>query len=248
VLLSIVLFYNIMKKDRGVLLYTMYTAALAAACHTYYWGLIAVLPSHIVATFLMRREVKSWHRALVCQLAAASTALIYIFAIATGFNKQSGGQGLSVYQLLYFGTILVDFSSITWGWLDFSELPSVAIVSTIVLAVVLRGAWRWIQGETAYERWLGFCLLGSFLLLLIVYLLGRSTMSVGPLLRRFALLQIPLLFSFLYGLSQLSRPVLGHLIFWIWLTCTATFSFKFIASDYYRGSQLMAQKLSGLPA
>src|SRR5262249_52691325 len=68
VLLSIVLFYNIMKKDRGVLLYTMYTAALAAACHTYYWGLIAVLPSHIVATFLMRREVKSWHRALVCQL------------------------------------------------------------------------------------------------------------------------------------------------------------------------------------
>jgi hypothetical protein len=243
-LLSILGFAYIEKKGKGFLFYAL---ALAAACHTYYWGILVVLPGHMFATLMTRKRLTYWRQLFAYQLLAGLTTVVYLMPIIMGFNNVGGSPQTSIYAILYFWTILVEFSSTAWGWIDLVELPWVAILSFLVFTVILRGIWCWLRRDDTFSQWLGLCLLAWSLVLFGAYYVGSAELASGPLIRKFALLQVPLMVGFLFGVANLRRPLVGRLIFSVWLISTGFFSYKFMASDYYHGSQLIAQKLSEIP-
>jgi hypothetical protein len=155
---------------------------------------------------------------------------------------------LSLSTVAYFGTIFVEFAAATWGWLQLSDLPWVALVTLLTIAVILRGMWWWRAELDPFRRWLGLVFTAWCLILFIGYLMGAADMAGGPLLRKLALLQIALFFAFMAGISALLPSRLAWVALVIWTVSTAFFGLRFMASDYYRGSHSVAETVARLPA
>jgi 4-amino-4-deoxy-L-arabinose transferase-like glycosyltransferase len=245
VLLSLLALLSAEKSRWRLIPYAMF---LAAACHTYYWGSLAVLPSHILATLLMRKMLVLWRQALLAQLVAAITAVPYVFPILRGYRllDQDKGSGWSALAIPHFSGIVIDFSAAPWSQLEVEHLPWVAILSVTVLVAIVSGTYHWCRDQDAWARWLGLCLLAWFLILFPAYVMGSSTLLGSPLIRRFAILQIPLLVAFLYGVSHISRPVFRYGLYASWLASTTVFGVSFMNSNLYRGSQLVADQVARL--
>jgi 4-amino-4-deoxy-L-arabinose transferase-like glycosyltransferase len=244
VLLSLLLFGHAERKGRH---FSLYALALAAASHVYYWGFLVVLPTQIVATLVLKRQLTHWRRALVAQVAAAATALPYIFAIVFSYQKMTNEAPPLLFTVPYFATVLVEFTSASWGWLDAWSLPWITLVALVALVVMVRGVLRWSKEHLPFARWLGLCCIGWFLILFSAYVMGGSFLAGVPLIRKFAIIQIPLLLAFVYGVASLPSR-LGLLVVLMWTASTAVFGVRFMASDYYKASEVVAERIARLEA
>lgn len=245
VLLSLLTWTHLGKARWRVVLYSFF---LAAACHTYYWGTLVVLPCHTGATLLMRKKIGYWRRALLAQTIAALTVIPYVFPILKGYQILGVEEtGWSLLTLPSFAGIFVLFSSANWTQIELVHLLWVGIVTLVVVVAITAGVLWWSKDERLVSHWLGVCFLGLCFLLFLAYVKGASSPTLaGPLIRRFAILQIPLLFFFLYGISRISQPTLRYGIFFVWAITTGVFGIRFMNSDFYKGSQLVAQHVAQL--
>jgi hypothetical protein len=248
VLLGLLLFIRTEKMGKRFIPYGL---ALAAAGHTSYWGILVVLPAHFLATVLMRRQLTHWRQAVAAQIGAGLTTLVYLWPILRGYSLITGGGGGSEpwpsFTVPYFGSILADFSAANPGQFELFDLPWVGIVTLLVSAIIAMGALHWGRERETFPRWLGSFSLVCLLLLFPAYLAGASHMAWAPMLRKFAILQIPLLVSFLYGISRISRRSLRYGVFLTWSITTAVFGFRFMSSDLYKGSRSVAEHVARLP-
>jgi hypothetical protein len=245
VLLGLILFMRAEKTGKGFIYYCL---TLAAACHTQYWGLLVVLPAHFLATLMMRRHLNYWRRAVIAQMVAGLGTVPYVLPILRGYNLVTGGGSASPpLTVPYFGTILVNFAAATSGQFELFDLPWVAVVTVLVSGVIAIGAIHWGQKRECLPQWLGLCFAVCFILLFLGYLAGASHMAWAPLLRKLAILQIPLLVSFLYGISNISRRVFKYGLFFVWATTAGAFGLRFMGSDLYKSSQLIADQIAQFP-
>jgi hypothetical protein len=245
VLLGLLLFIHTERRGKRFILYSL---VLAAACHTSYWGVVVVLPAHLVATWLMRKRFTYWRRAMLSQVVAGLTTLPYLLPILRGYTLAKGGShSWPTLTIPYFGSLLVDFSTANPGQFELFDLPWVATVTLLVSGVIAFGVICWRREREPGPRWLGLCFAACSLLLFLGYLAAAFHMAWTPLIRKFAILQIPLLIAFLYGICHISQSTLRYGLFFAWAISTAVCGLRFMNSDLYRSSQLIADKIAQLP-
>jgi hypothetical protein len=245
-LMSLVLFIHAEKTGKRFIPYGL---ALVAASHTSYWGVFVVLPAHFFATYLTRNQLNHWKPAAIAQIAAGLTTLVYVVPIIRGYHfiTEGGSKPWPPLSVPYFGSILVNFSAAHPGQLEIYDFPWVTIVTLVVSVAIAIGARHWAREDQAFPRWLGLCCALFLILLFLAYLAGASHMAWAPMQRKFAILHIPLLIAFLFGVSRINSTLLRYTVFCAWAITASVFGVRYMSSDLYKGSRLVAEQVAQLP-
>jgi len=225
-----------------------YCAVLAITVQTSYWGILVVVPAHLIATVLLRREYGYWRRAIAAQVFAGATSLYYASTLLMSYGKHSGGDPTVPRALAVplFGRCLVLFGVGEFGKLDVPDLPLVAGITLVVSVVVLRGAVAWWRSAEGWSRWLGACV-GIWVVLLFSAHFAARSLAAWPMERKFALLLVPLLISFVFGLKSIRSPGWRYLAVGVWIVAGAFFGFRSMASNPFRDSTRMATTVAEQP-
>jgi len=246
-MLGLILFRPV-AEGRSRPAWLAYLAALVVAVQTSYWGILVVVPSHFVATLLLRRRFDRWRRAVAAQALAGATSLYYVSAILMSYGKHSSGDPTVSRALAIplFGRSLVLFGAGEFGKLDVADLPLVVGITLIVCVLLLRGAIAWWRSPGRWPRWLGVCVGAWVALLFAAHFVARS-LPAWPMERKFALLLVPLLITFVFGLQTIRSPVWRCLAVAAWVGAGAFFGLRSMTSNPFRDSTRMAATVAAQP-
>lgn len=214
-----------------------YCVVLASAVQASYWGILVVVPSHFIATVSLRKTLPYWRRVIAAQVIAGATSLYYALGLLFGYEGHSVADP-SVPRALavpLFARSLVLFVAGSLGKLDLGDLPLVAGVTLVVFVVVLRGTVAWWKSRRGLARWLGYCV-GMWVVLLFIAHFAAGSLATWPMERRFALLLVPLLISFTFGVQSLQARGWRFGVMGGWIVVSGFFGLRSMASDIYRDS------------
>jgi hypothetical protein len=215
-----------------------YCVVLAAAVQASYWGILVVVPAHFVGTVVLRKTLPHWRRAVAAQVIAGATSLYYLIGLLSGYEGHSAGDPSSSRALAVplFARCLVLFVAGSLSKLEVWDLPLVATVTLVVFVAVIRGAvtW-WHQSRRGLARWLGVCV-GLWVVLLFIAHFAAASLPSWPMERRFALLLVPLLISFTYGVQSIRAHGWRYAVMGGWIVVTGFFGLRSMRSDIFRDS------------
>jgi hypothetical protein len=218
-------------------MWLLYGLALLVAVQTSYWGLLVVLPSHLLATVVFRNGLPYWRRAIAAQVVAGLTSVYYLGLLLYVYGKHSASEpGVPrILAVPLFGRCLALFGAGEFGKLDLVDLPFVAIVTLVVFVVVIRGGVQWWRSADGPARWLGVCV-GTWVVLLFLAHFAAASLAAWPMERKFALLLVPLLVAFVFGVASMRSPGWRYGAIGLWIVITGYFGLRSMVTDIYGGS------------
>jgi hypothetical protein len=168
---------------------------------------------------------------------AGATSLYYVMGLLSGYEGHSAGDPSMSRALavLLFARCLVLFVAGSLSELDLWDLPFVAGVTLVVFVVVIRGAVTWSQSRRGLSRWLGVCA-GLWVVLLFIAHFAAASLASWPMERRFALLLVPLLISFTFGVQSIRTPGWRYAVMGAWIAVTGFFGLRSMMFDIFGDS------------
>jgi hypothetical protein len=235
-MLSLVSFWGLAAEGSRAM-WLVYGLALLVVVQTSYWGLLVILPSHLLATIFLRKGLPYWRRAVAAQVAAGVTSVYYLGLLFYVYGKHSSSEpGVPrILAVPLFGRCLVLFGAGEFGKLDLVDLPFVAIVTLVVGAVVVLGVMEWRRSRGGLARWLGGCV-GMWVVLLFLAHFAAASLAAWPMERKFALLLAPLLMAFVFGVASIRSPGWRYGAMVLWIAMTGYFALRSMTTDIYGGS------------
>jgi 4-amino-4-deoxy-L-arabinose transferase-like glycosyltransferase len=233
-MLSLILFRAAATR-RSWAAWLAYCVVLAAAVQASYWGILVVVPAHFVGTVVLRKTLPNWRGAVAAQVIAGATSLYYVMGLLSGYEGHSAGDPSMSRALAVplFARCLVLFVAGSLSKLELWDLPLVAGITLVVFVVVIRGAVTWWQSRRGLARWLGVCV-GLWVVLLFIAHSAAASLASWPMERRFALLLVPLLISFTFGVQSIRAPGWRYAVMGAWIAVTGFFGLRSMRSDLFR--------------